>query len=94
VDAIGDLVAEAVRVRGVEGHMGVSRPTVIAWRARYEEPGIGGLVDGASVGPSAQPRSRRDRFGHVEAAATETWCHALEFTPAGRPVGDQFLGGS
>jgi transposase len=39
VDAIGDLVAEAVRIRAVEGHVGVSRPTVIAWRARYEESG-------------------------------------------------------
>ena len=53
---------------------GVSRPTLIAWRARYESSGIGGLVD--------RPRSGRPRsLDHgetasatMDATATETCC--------------------
>ena len=47
------LAADGVSNTEIASRIGVSRPTVIAWRARYEESGIGGLVD--------LPRSGRPR---------------------------------
>src|ERR1700677_273335 len=47
------LAADGVSNTEIASRTGVSRPTVIAWRARYEESGIGGLVD--------RPRSGRPR---------------------------------
>lgn len=48
------LAADGVSNTEIASRTGVSRPTVIAWRARYETSGIGGLVDRARSG---RPRS-------------------------------------
>ena len=55
------LAAEGVSNTEIAERIGVSRPTVIGWRARYERSGMAGLVDRARPGPlladsSAQPR--------------------------------------
>jgi transposase len=47
------LAADGVSNTEIASCTGISRPTVIAWRVRYEESGIGGLVD--------RPRSGRPR---------------------------------
>jgi transposase len=47
------LAADGVSNTEIASRTGVSRPTVIAWRARYEESGISGLID--------RPRSGRPR---------------------------------
>jgi transposase len=47
------LAADGVSNTEIASRTGVSRPTVIAWRARYEQSGIAGLVD--------LPRSGRPR---------------------------------
>src|SRR5271163_2008467 len=47
------LAADGVSNTEIASRTGVSRPTVIAWRARYEVSGISGLVD--------RPRSGRPR---------------------------------
>ena len=44
------LAAEGVSNTEIAERVGVSRPTVIAWRARYERSGIGGLPDVARPG--------------------------------------------
>src|SRR5271155_312442 len=48
------LASDGVSNTAIASRTGVSRPTVIAWRARYETSGIGGLVDRARSG---RPRS-------------------------------------
>ena len=52
------LAADGVSNTEIASRTGVSRPTVIAWRARYEESGIGGSSRPGGVGASAQLRSR------------------------------------
>ena len=47
------LAADGVSNTGIAQRVGVSRPTVIGWRARYERAGLGGLAD--------EPRSGRPR---------------------------------
>jgi hypothetical protein len=70
------LAADAVSNTEIASRTGTSRPTVIAWRARYEESGIGGLVD--------RPRSGRPRrldHGDIIAALRGIRGHTL--SPAG-----------
>eukprot|EP01133_Synstelium_polycarpum_P026200 gene26200-31483_t len=55
--------------------VGVSRPTVISWRARYDVDGL--------------PRSPGDRLRDLDAAAEEIRCHTLEFAPARETFGDR-----
>ena len=68
---------------------GVSRPTVISWRARYEQSGMAGsgrsAASGSRRGRSTTARSYRD----VDAAAEEARGHALVDPAAGAAVGDQ-----
>ena len=47
------LAADGVSNTAIAGLVGVSRPTVTSWRARYDADGIDGLVD--------EPRSGRPR---------------------------------
>src|SRR3954451_15836656 len=47
------LAAEGMSNTAIAEWVGVSRPTVIGWRRRYEQRGINGLCD--------QPRSGRPR---------------------------------
>jgi transposase len=44
------LAADGVSNTEIAARMGVSRPTVIGWRARYEQSGMAGLVDRARSG--------------------------------------------
>jgi transposase len=44
------LAADGVSNTEIAELVGVSRPTVISWRARYERSGVGGLVDEARSG--------------------------------------------
>jgi transposase len=57
------LAADGVSNTEIASRTGVSRPTVIAWRARYEQSGIGGLVDRARSG-----RPRRLDHGEIVSA--------------------------
>ena len=58
------LAADGVWNTEIADRVGVSRPTVIDWRARYERSGIAGLDDG--------PRSGRPRRVDREAIITAT----------------------
>ncbi len=69
--------------------VGVTRQTVITWRARYDEAGMNGLVDEPRSGVSAHDRSPPDRVGNIDAAAEEARRHPLEYTFAGRSIEDQ-----
>ncbi|WP_425293752.1 helix-turn-helix domain-containing protein, partial [Mycobacterium attenuatum] len=44
------LAADGVSNTEIAARAGVSRPTVIGWRARYEQSGLAGLVDRARPG--------------------------------------------
>jgi transposase len=44
------LAAEGVSHTEIAARVGVSRPTVIGWRQRYEQGGVGGLFDQARSG--------------------------------------------
>jgi transposase len=57
------LAADGVSNTEIASRTGVSRPTVISWRARYEESGIGGLVDRPRAG-----RPRRLDHGDIVSA--------------------------
>src|SRR5271168_1492178 len=86
------LAADGMSNTEIASRTGVSRPTVIAWRARYEQSGIAGLVD--------RPRSGRPRrldHGEIVSATLAPPPPKLgvthwEFTAAGRSSGDQLLG--
>ena len=58
------LAADGVSNTDIAARAGVSRPTVISWRARYEASGIGGLRD--------EPRSGRPRTIDHEAIIAAT----------------------
>ncbi len=58
------LAAEGVSNTEIAARVGVSRPTVIDWRARYERSGVAGLDD--------QPRSGRPRTIDHEAIIAAT----------------------
>lgn len=47
---IVSLAADGVSNTEIAARAGVSRPTVIGWRARYEQSGLAGLVDRARPG--------------------------------------------
>ena len=48
------LAAEGVPVKEIVERVGVSKPTVIAWKKRYATEGIGGLADRPKPGRPAQ----------------------------------------
>jgi hypothetical protein len=56
------LAADGVSNNEIGSRVGVSRPTVIGWRARYDSSGIGGLSD----------RRRSGRPGTLDHAAIVT----------------------
>jgi transposase len=58
------LAADGVSNTEIAERVGVSRPTVIEWRARYERSGIAGLAD--------EPRPGRPRVVDHEAIITAT----------------------
>jgi transposase len=58
------LAAEGVSNTEIAARVGVSRPTVIGWRSRYERSGMAGLDD--------EPRSGRPRSVNHEAIITAT----------------------
>src|SRR5665213_2306185 len=58
------LAADGVSNTEIAARVGVSRPTVISWRARYEAGGVGGLRD--------EPRSGRPRSIDHEAIIAAT----------------------
>lgn len=58
------LAAEGLANTEIAARVGVSRPTVIAWRARYETSGLDGLDD--------EPRSGRPRHVDHEAIIAAT----------------------
>jgi transposase len=57
------LAADGVSNTEIASRMGISRPTVIAWRARYDTSGIGGLRDRARSG-------RRRALDHSQIIST------------------------
>jgi transposase len=48
------LAADGVGTKEIVSRVGVSKPTVIAWRKRYAAEGIAGLEDRAKPGRPAQ----------------------------------------
>jgi transposase len=48
------LAADGVAVKEIVERVGMSKPTVIAWKKRYAAEGIGGLVDRPKPGRPAQ----------------------------------------
>jgi transposase len=58
------LAAEGVSNTEIAERVGVSRPTVISWRSRYDRRGIAGLVD--------EPRPGRPRSIDHDRIITET----------------------
>jgi len=48
------LAADGVPVAEIVQRVGVSKPTVIAWRKRYAAEGVGGLTDRPKPGRPAQ----------------------------------------
>ncbi|HEY5137557.1 MAG TPA: IS630 family transposase, partial [Candidatus Nanopelagicales bacterium] len=81
------LAADGLANTEIAARVGVSRPTVIAWRARYETAGLDGLDD--------EPRSGRPRYVDHEAIIAATlspppkklgvthWSSRLLATPLG-----------
>jgi transposase len=63
------LAADGLTNVEIAMRVGVSRPTVTSWRARYERSGISGLSDAARWGPPAHDRAPADRGGDTEGAA-------------------------
>jgi transposase len=57
------LAADGVSNTEIASRMGISRPTVVAWRARYDTSGIGGLRDRARSG-------RRRALDHSQIIST------------------------
>jgi transposase len=53
------LAADGMSNTGIAEWVGVSRPTVIGWRGRYERSGMGGLVDEPRTGRPRQVDHRR-----------------------------------
>ncbi|MFD6059503.1 helix-turn-helix domain-containing protein [Rhodococcus wratislaviensis] len=66
VAADGESNAQSTRTGGV------SRPTVILWRARYEQFGTAGLVDELRSGRLREGRPRHDRDLDIGSAAEES----------------------
>ena len=83
------LAADGISNTEIASRVGVSRPTVTSWRARYDADGIDGLID--------EPRSGRprevDRSKIIsvtpEPTAEEARDHPLVVPVAGRVLGHQ-----
>jgi DNA-directed RNA polymerase specialized sigma24 family protein len=54
------LAADGVSNTEIAERVGVSRPTVISWRARYQRADLGGLHDEQRPGRPAADRPRSD----------------------------------
>ena len=63
------LAAEGVGTNEIVARVGVSKPTVIAWRKRYAADGIAGLEDRPKPGRPARDRRGRGGAGDAGAAA-------------------------
>ena len=48
------LAADGVSNTAIAELVGVSRPTVLGWRERYQAKGVPGLEDETSLGPAAR----------------------------------------
>ena len=83
------LAADGVSNTEIARRVGVSRPTVIGWRARYARRGIAGLADEPASGPAAARSTTGDRGGDAEAAAEEARGDALVEPAAGRASEDR-----
>ena len=83
------LAAEGTPNVEIARLVGVSRPTVNAWRTRYAERGPAWASRGETVRPEAVDRSASDRGGDVEAAAGKPGSHALVVATARQPAGHQ-----
>ena len=79
------LAAEGTPNHQIAEKVGVSRPTVNEWRARYAERGLAGLADEARPGVGAADRSAADRGDHVDATAEAVGGDALVEPAAGAP---------
>jgi transposase len=83
------LAAEGTPNVEIARLVGVSRPTVNAWRTRYAERGLAGLADEKRSRPEAVDRSAPDRHRDADAATEELGCDALVVAAVGRPFGHQ-----
>jgi transposase len=73
------LAADGVSNTEIASRMGISRPTVIAWRARYDTSGIGGVARPCPIWPTARTRSRPNHLDHSETSTAQIRCDPLEF---------------
>ena len=60
------LAADGLPNVEIAERVGVSRPTVTSWRARYARSGIGGLAGSRPVGSAAHDRPPQDRGRDVD----------------------------
>ena len=82
------LAADGVSNTTIADGVGVSRPTVIAWRDRYQAKGIAGLHD---EDRSGRPR-RIDRAKVIAVTlAPQTWVWAANSDGARAHVGSAFM---
>ena len=91
-----DRAAGRMRVSGtneIVRRVGVSKPTVIAWKRRYRRRGHRRAGRPAQVGAAAGDRSGGDRAGHAGAAAGAARGDALVEPAAGQASGHQRLHG-
>ena len=77
------LAAEGVPNSEIAERVGVSRPTVNLWRARYAERGLAGLADEERPGRPRTVDRVEDHRGDVDAAADESGGDALVVAAAG-----------
>ena len=67
------LAAEVWRTIAIAERVGVTRPTVNLWRARYAERGLAGLAEEQRPGRPRHGGPGQDHRGDVDPAAEAVW---------------------
>src|SRR4051794_37523639 len=80
------LAADGVGNSEIAERVGVARQTVLTWRARYRDRGLGRVGGRAEAGQAPPGRSEADHRRDVEAAAEVAGCDALVHPAAGDVV--------
>jgi hypothetical protein len=83
------LAADGVSRTEIAERVGVSRPTVIGWRARYEQAGLDGLEERPRPGLPSGDRSPEGNRGDAAPAAGQAQSHALVDPAVDRTVEDR-----
>src|SRR5450830_1820048 len=83
------LAGEGVANTAIAERVGVSRPTVIAWRGRYQGKGLAGLEDAPRSGRPRRVDPGQGHRGDAAPATEAVWGHALVDAAAGQAPGDR-----